>query len=110
MSLDISLVETQPVTVHSSNITHNLSKMARELGVYYGLWREFPCAEKGTLAKDLILHLHRAIRKLEENDDDYYKKFDAENGWGTTDDFLVFLKELKEACLDYPDAKVVRSK
>jgi hypothetical protein len=31
MSLDVDLMVTQPVSVYSGNITHNLGKMAREV-------------------------------------------------------------------------------
>jgi hypothetical protein len=45
MSLDVDLMVTQPVSVFSQNITHNLGAMAREvvlsndLTLYQVLWR-----------------------------------------------------------------------
>jgi hypothetical protein len=37
MSLDVYLEEVRPCTVYSSNITHNLNKMADEAGIYQAL-------------------------------------------------------------------------
>jgi hypothetical protein len=93
MSLDIYLYENkddgQPI--YNANVTHNLGRMAKEAGFYQALWRpEEIGIEK---AKDLVPYIRNGINKMCE-DPDYYKQFDSPNGWGTYDDFLLWLIEL----------------
>src|SRR5512136_450961 len=101
MSLDIDLIKE--IRVYETNITHNLGPMAKELGVYKYLWR--PEEININEAKQLIKPLARSIIKLEKNPE-YYKKFNAKNGWGTYEDFLPWLKELLLACEKNPGAKI----
>lgn len=104
MSLDIYLNKTTTVNVHKQNITHNLSSMAKQLGIYDFLW-----GEQERSAGDMIKPLNIAIRLLNKNID-HYKKWDAENGWGTAEDFLLWLEELLGACIDNPSAEISVSK
>ena len=90
-------------TVFSTNITHNLNRMAQEAGIYGIVWRP---EENGIkLAEQLIKPLTEAVSLLESNPD-HFKKFDAENGWGTYKDFLPWLKEYLNACIKNPVAEV----
>lgn len=104
MSLDISL--TLHVTsreVFDRNITHNLGKLANELGIYEHVWRPGDIGiEK---AYQLVEPLKVALVKLRANPTKY-KEFEPSNGWGTMDGFIVFLEEYIQACHDYPGATV----
>ncbi len=109
MSLDIDLCvyvdtggsEPHRIELYTTNITHNLNKMAKELGVYKPLWH----GEGIVDAASLIPVLVGAIR-LMEVDPSYYRGFDAPNGWGTYKDFLPWLRALLAACVEHPAAVV----
>ena len=103
MSLDIYLEEVKPVEVHWQNITHNLNKIASEAGIYNCLWH--PDKAEIKKAMHLIKPLTQAIADMKDRPD-HYKKFDAENGWGTYDDFLPWLECLLKACINNPSADV----
>ncbi len=103
MSLDFSLKQMQMSRVFDTNITHNLNKMADEAGIYYALWRP---EEKGWKeGKDIIEVLEKGLKEL-KNRPEHYKKFDAENGWGTYEHFVPFVEEVLKACKEYPDAEI----
>lgn len=101
MSLDIYLKAVRETEVYSANITHNLTEMADEAGIYGLLWRP----NENTVALDLIAPLESAIDDMGKRPD-HYKAFDWPNGWGTYDDFVPWLKELLAACRSNPDAKI----
>ena len=103
MSLDVYLTATRPTLVFEANITHNLNKMAEEAGIYKHVWRP---EEIGiTIAEQLIDPLSAGIRMM-ERDPDRFKKYDPQNGWGSYDVFLPWLKRYLAACKEYPDARV----
>lgn len=85
------------------NITHNLTDMAEEAGIYGIVWR--PDENNITHAKQLIEPLKAAIKSLKD-EPERYKKFEPENGWGSYDGFVEWLKEYLEACEKYPEAEV----
>lgn len=94
MSLDISLV--CPHCKHaaaSENITHNLGAMAQALGIYDLVWH----AKGVGTAADLIVPVEGALAKLKA-DPERYRKFEAENGWGTVEGFIDFLGRLLVGC------------
>ena len=62
MSLDITLTEVKPCEVYSTNITHNLGKLAEALGIYQHLWR--PEELNITHARQLIHPLKAATENL----------------------------------------------
>lgn len=107
---------TEPVVAHgeeddnevwSGNITHNLTEMAKEAGIYGLLWRP---EESGVLsADDLRGPLASAVRHMEA-DPERFRKHNADNGWGTYEDFLRFTREVLEACERYPHARVGASR
>jgi len=107
MSLDISLViidkDGDPTEVFWANITHNLGQMAVALDLYDLLWRP---EENGIeTAEQLIERLNSGIARLEENPN-YYSQYDADNKWGTVEQFTPWLENLLEACRKHPEAKV----
>jgi hypothetical protein len=103
MSLDVYLKVTMPTDVYSANITHNLGPMAQEAGIYMTLW----CPDElgFTKAEELIGTLEEGLAKLKA-DPEHFKKFDAENGWGTYEHFVPFVEKYLEACKDNPEADV----
>lgn len=103
MSLDVNLKVKGEGEVFSSNITHNLGKMAAACGVYYACWRpeEINC----TRAKHILPMLEEGVKLLKEHPD-FYKTFDSPNGWGLYIHFLPWLEEYTEACRTYPEAKI----
>lgn len=71
------------------NITHNLGRIASELGVYEMLWKNDgtkKCSEQ-------IDQLIEAKDKLSSNIE-YYHQFNSSNGWGTADNFEDFLGQV----------------
>ena len=103
MSLDITLLKTMPTEVYEANITHNLGDMAEAAGIYKHLWR--PDEIGKTKAGELIPHLEKGLEYLETNPD-YCKTFNPENGWGTYEVLVDFVKEYLTACKANPDADI----
>lgn len=101
MSLWISLTETTTETVFDANITHNLTEMAKEAGIYYALWR--PGTINCTRARDIIPMLELGLSKLKE-DPEHFEQYDAENGWGTYLQFVPFVEDVLKACKENPEA------
>lgn len=109
-----------------ANITHNLGKMAGKAGIYEALWRPYrlrkdfketdnydkECEfEKSVViqAKDIIKVLEKGLKDL-KNRPEYFKKFDAENGWGLYEHFVPFVEKYLEACKEYPDSIIETSR
>lgn len=107
MGLNITLTRNQPTEVFEANITHNLNKMADAVGIYGPLWRPEDSGIK--TAGDLIPFLSDGIAEL-KRDPERYRKLEPENGWGTYDDFVPWLKRYLAACIEYPDAEISASR
>jgi hypothetical protein len=89
--------------VHSSNITHNLGKMAEAAGIYKQLWRP---EEIGiSVARELVEPLRAGLAALRA-EPSKFKKYDSPNGWGLYEHFVPFVAEYLAACEDNPDATV----
>ena len=111
MSLVIDLIQegcpAESRSVHTANITHNLADLALTLRVYGVLWKP---EEYGIVkAEQLIPYLENAISNLRNNEMSC-KRYEAVNGWGTTDQFLEFLTDLTQSCYLYPKAIVKSSR
>lgn len=89
--------------VYSSNITHNLCKMAEVAEIYTYLWRPDEAGIK--VAKELIDPLREGLHRL-KLDPEKYKKFNPVNGWGSYEGLVKFVQEYLDACYSYPDAEV----
>jgi len=89
--------------VYEANITHNLTKMASEAGLYECIWRPEECYIN--TAYQLIAPLESRLRILESNSE-YFEQFNPDNGWGNYKGFVEFVKEYLAACKRYPDATV----
>lgn len=105
MSLDITLY-VDGKEVYSTNITHNLNKMADEAGIYKCLWH--PEELNFTKAYQVIPSLSIGLAKL-ATEKGYYEKFDSPNGWGKWKDFVPFCAEYLQACKDNPEAEISTS-
>lgn len=103
MGLDIYLNDDAGEEIYWANITHNLTKMADEAGIYKALWRP---DENGMLkASDLIASLTDGLALLVA-EPSRFEKFNASNGWGTYEDFVPFVAKYLEACKNNPNAEV----
>ena len=87
--------------VYWANITHNLGKMAEAAGIYKHLWRpeEIDIETASQLIKPLTIGLGKLRAKPE-----FFKTFDAPNGWGLYIHFVPFVEEYLAACKEHPDA------
>jgi hypothetical protein len=85
------------------NITHNLSVMAGEAGIYEALWR--PDEIGITKAEQLIRPLEEGLANL-KSDPEKFKQFNAENGWGKYENLVAFVEKYLIAAKEYPDADV----
>ncbi len=110
MSLDVDLMITQPVSVYSGNITHNLGAMAGAVVLSNGmtlfdvLWR--PDELQGLkFARDIVDLLDEGWNILLA-DPEKYKQFNPENGWGSYDGLEKFVYNYRNACWDNPDAEL----
>lgn len=103
MSLDFYLVEDRPCDVFEANITHNLTRMADEAGLYRPLWE--PETLGVDYAGDLVGVLQDGISKLAK-DREHFEQFNPPNGWGDYDSLLGFAKECLRACREYPNARI----
>ncbi len=107
MSLDISLTQVMPTCVFDANITHNLGKMARAVGLYEYLW----CPEELGISRagDLIPALKMGLAAL-EFEPPRFLEYEAPNGWGRYCDFVPFVRKYLAACEEYPDATIRASR
>lgn len=103
MSLDFYLQRVQPMEVFSRNITHNLTKMAEEAGIYKHLWH--PDEIGITKAYELIKPLTVGLDLL-KSDPARFEAFNNPNGWGMYEHFVPFVEACLAACVEFQDADV----
>lgn len=103
MSLGVRLIEDRPVDVYAGNITHNLSPMARAVGLYEVLWR--PDELGITEAGELVGPLEAGLKEL-KGSPAKYSQLDSPNGWGTHDNLVCFVENYLSACIANPNARV----
>lgn len=103
LNLRFSKVVTEDKCVGEFNITHNLTKMAEEAGLYKVLWRgdENGYFKAGAMTADVEV----GLAKLKA-DPDYFKQFNSDNGWGTYEGLVAFVEEVLAVCKEHPDATV----
>ena len=102
MSLDVYLYKEEE-RVFDANITHNLNTMADKAGIYQALWRpeEIECTKAG----EIIEILENGLADLKERPD-YFKQFNASNGWGMYEHFIPFVEEYLNACKANPESTI----
>lgn len=89
--------------VYHDNITHNLNTMAKEAELYEPLWR--PEEINVTQAAALLPLLREGLLRLMESPE-HFAQFTPDNGWGTYDGLLTFLRGYIVACVLYPNATI----
>jgi len=104
MSLDFYLERVQPTTVYDGNYTHNATPMWKLAGVYDALYMS-----EGKTASEVMGELTEGYIKIMKNPD-AFKRLNPSNGWGSYDTVIVFLKEVIDACREFPDAIIRISK
>lgn len=75
------------VSDYDANITYNV----RELIYQSSDWKIKNCESNG-LAIDWIKKIHKGIKELTENPEEY-RQYEASNGWGTVEGTLRFYKD-----------------
>lgn len=103
MSLDVTLFAVRPTEVYTANITHNLNKMADAAGIYKYLWRPDELGIKK--AQELIGPLTDGLADLKARPE-FFKQFNAPNGWGMYEHFVPFVEKYLAACKENPDADI----
>jgi len=93
--------------LYSSNITHNLVKMADAAGIYQHLWR--PEELKIRKAVDLIEPLRKGLAAMKA-DPEKFRAFNAPNGWGLYEHFVPWVEEYLRACEEHPEAEITVSR
>jgi hypothetical protein len=94
----------EPAEYYTANLTHNLTEMAAEAGIYEILWRP---EEVGiTKASELIEPLRTGLATLLA-DPDRFKKFDPANRWGDYECLVKFVRGYLANCEETPNAEVV---
>ena len=136
MSLDVTLyrnyhvsydegktLEPQRECLYSSNIKHNIGKMANEAGIYEALWRPYQLKEgynipEGDYEAEYKFEENNPVRGyelipvIEKGLEDmiarpsHYKTFDSPNGWGLYKHFVPFIEKYLEALKEYPESFV----
>lgn len=106
--MDTGGPEPKTFTVFEANYTHNCGKMAKEAGIYEYVWRPEECADVKT-AGDIIELLRRGI-KLMEDEPKRFIALNPENGWGSYETFLPWLREYLAACIENPKATIYASR
>jgi hypothetical protein len=107
MSLDVDLMVVQPCSVFDANITHNLNTMAMAVifedghTLYEVLWR--PDEHGWNKAHHIEHYLYLGMKELVARPKKYMK-YNPENGWGSYEGLVKFVKDYHEACLENMDA------
>lgn len=92
------------------NTTHNLNRMAMagDNPCYQVLWHPEEMKEERFTCEELLTYLELYHKELLEKPD-YFKQFDAPNGWGTYPSMVEFIEGLIGVCRLYPTAIYVPS-
>ena len=99
----VAILNVDCGVLHDINITHNLTQMAEEAGIYKWMWRVDELGIKS--AQELIVPLQMGLDRL-LNDPEKYRQYNPENGWGTYEGLVAVVRDLIEACKKYPEAEV----
>lgn len=103
MSLDFSLLALRKTEVFDRNVTHNLTEMADEAGIYDVLW--CPVENGFTHADQIISVLEEGLRDMKMRRE-HYEQFNPSNGWGSYECFVSFVQDVLDACYANPDAEI----
>ena len=107
MSLDVYLTRIQSTTVFDANVTHNLTSMAEEAGIYKHLWRP---EEIGITKASQLIEPLKAGLALMRSDPPRFERHNPANGWGSYEGFIPWIERYIAACEEYPDADIYASR
>lgn len=96
MSLDIGLIHDGE-TLFEANITHNLTTMWSEAGVYDALYKS-----EGEHAHNVLPTLEAGLERLKSDP----TQFNAENSWGLYKHAVPWLEELALHFKKFPNATI----
>jgi len=85
---------------YERNVTYNNSSLLKRAGFH-------PSVLNGINVYRLIPVLNNAITVMQDNPD-YFKQFEPENGWGGYADVLDFLHSMRNYMVDAPDAYILK--
>lgn len=85
-------------------ITHNLTTMADQAGIYKALWRPDELFADPR-ARDIEPLLRAAIPDLIARQE-HYEQWNPKNGWGSFETLIRFVRTVHSLCVAYPDAYV----
>jgi hypothetical protein len=94
VSTDIYLTCEHGARVGDINVTGNLGSLLRAAGAGLG-------ELKGMVASEVAVKCELALERIQRAPD-YYKQFEAKNGWGTCEHAIYFLIALRDLCREYP--------
>lgn len=106
MSLTFYLKVVQPTVVFERNITHNMTKMAIEAGIYKHLWHPDELGVK--TARELIVPLRDGLALL-RSDPGRFRPYNPSNGWGSYAGLIEFVAGVLAGCEEFPDATIEAS-
>lgn len=89
--------------IFEASITHNLTAMAGEAGIYKAIWR--PDEIGITKAGQLRELLKDGLAALKSNPA-RFKKFNPKNGCGNYEDLVRFVDQYLAACVESPEATI----
>ena len=108
MSLDVYLIcEHCESKLFDANITHNLGKIAELAGIYKACWRPEELGAK--FAKDIAPILKSGLEALTADPAKFIAE-NPENGWGSYENFVPWVKRYYEACMEFPNALIRASR
>lgn len=98
MSLDVTISAKREVEIFERNITYNLARM------YYKAIDEDKGFKKlkGMNCKEALPIINSAIADMLNNSDEY-RKLNPANGWGSYEELLTSLQEMRNCCESNPD-------
>ncbi|MCK1999954.1 hypothetical protein MZM54_00975 [[Brevibacterium] frigoritolerans] len=100
MSLDISLRDVKGANIFHKNITHNITPMWKEAGVYSALYES-----QGKNAKEVIPTLENGLSLMKDNPK-RFSQLDAPNGWGKYKHAVPWLTELIDGFKKHSDGVI----
>ena len=77
--------------------------MADKAGLYEALWRPEDIGAR--VAEDIIDVVEVGLKDIKARPE-YFKQFNASNGWGVYTDFVPFVEKYLKALKDYPKAVI----
>lgn len=100
MSLDIWLTAQVEAEVACKNITHNLSEMWKEAGIYDALYKS-----EGKTANEILPTLETGLQLMIANPESF-QQFNSPNGWGLYKSAIPWLSDLIVEFKKHPDGVI----